>query len=135
MSTLSDQILAADDGDMETINVPEWGVDVGIISMSGTARARVADVAAAGLEDDGAGLIALWRVTLRTCLIDPADMTPIFADDEALNALMDKSAAVLHRLWDTAWKKSGLGTGGEKDAGKDSSAPTEPPQSEDSTTG
>ena len=122
--SLRDTILAADDLDLDVVHVPEWNIDVGVQSMTGTARAGVIEVAQNADKDGGAKVGEMWFATLASCLVDPATSEPIFETNDE-DELMGKSSAVIDRLWNLAWAKSGLGDDAEADAGKDSSDQTD----------
>lgn len=108
MSTLTRAaILAANDAEIRTVAVPEWGGDVCVRVMNGTQRDQFESAIAArrgvGGEMDAAGLRALL-VCLCACDLDGA---PLFTRDD-LPALEAKSAAVLQRIFDAAAALNGL---------------------------
>lgn len=113
-------ILGVADTPVETIDVPEWGVEVGIKSMSAAARANVMELAQGGQDGLNATHVqAMWGKTLVSCLVDPDSGEPIFTNDDMV-ALMDKSAAVIERLWQHCFTNSGMTEDDVDEAGKDS---------------
>jgi len=120
MSELRSQILAVADSPVEEVDVPEWGVTVGIKSMTAAARASVMELAQGGQDGLDAGHVqAMWGKTLVSCLVDPDSGDPIFTNDD-MAALMDKSAAVIERLWQQCFTNSSMMEDDVDEAGKDS---------------
>jgi len=108
VSTLSKAaILAANDAEIRTVEVPEWGGAVGVRVMSGKQRDQfeAAIVARRGKngEMNSAGLRALL-VALAAC--DDAG-APLFAEAD-IPALESKSATALQRVFDAAAGLNGL---------------------------
>lgn len=113
-------ILGVADTPVEIVEVPEWGVAVGIKSMSASSRAAVMELAQGGMEGlDAAQVEAMWGTTLVSCLVDPNSGEAIFTADD-MAALMDKSAAVIERLWQQCFANSGMTESDVDEAGKDS---------------
>lgn len=119
MSKLRDAIFAAADTPIETIDVPEWGVEVGIRSMSAKSRAAVMELAQQGDGIDANKVLGMWARTLQGCIVDPETGDPIFDMDD-MEALMDKSATVIERLWTLCFEQSGMTEDKVNEAGKDS---------------
>jgi len=113
-------ILGVADTPVEAIDVPEWGVTVGIKSMSAAARASVMELAQGGQDGlDASDVQAMWGKTLVACLVDPDSGEPIFTGDD-MAALMDKSALVIERLWQHCFTNSAMTEDDVNEAGKDS---------------
>lgn len=124
MALLSrDQIDAADDRKWEDIPVDEWGGEVRIVGMSGTARNayQQALVVIGGdgkpksvnLEDQLAKLLA-------KCIVGE-DFKRLYNDRE-VKALGAKNGAVLERLAAVAKRLSGMGENAVEDAAGNSEA-------------
>lgn len=124
MALLSrDQIDAADDRQWEDVPVPEWGGEVRIVGMSGTARnAYQQELVVIGgdgkpksvnLDDQLAKLLA-------KCIVDE-DGKRLYNDRE-VRALGAKNGAVLERLAKVAKRLSGLGENAVEDAAGNSDA-------------
>lgn len=119
MTDLRAAILGAADTPIETIDVPEWGVTVGIKSMSAKSRAAVMELAQQGEGIDAVKVLGMWARTLQGCIVDPETGEPIFEQDD-MEALMDKSATVIERLWTLCFQQSGMTEDRVNEAGKDS---------------
>lgn len=119
MIDLRAAILAAADSPTETVEVPEWGVTVGIKSMSAKSRAAVMELAQQGEGIDADKVLGMWARTLQGCIVDPETGDPIF-EREDMEALMDKSATVIERLWTMCFEQSGMTEDRVNEAGKDS---------------
>ena len=120
MSDLRKKILEASDTPVEVVEVPEWGVSVGVKSMSARSRAHVMELAQNTESIDAARVEAMWARTLVGCLVDPETGERIFSDED-MGELMEKSAHVVERLWTACFEKSGLTEAKANEAGKDSS--------------
>lgn len=119
MSDIRKKILASADSPIDVVDVPEWGVTVGIRAMSARSRAHVMELSQNADGLDAARVEAMWSRTLVGCLVDPETGDPIFDEDD-MEALMDKSAHVVERLWTACFERSGLTEAKANEAGKDS---------------
>ena len=119
MTNLRATILAAADTPIRNVDVPEWGVTVGIRSMSAKSRAAVMELAQAGDGIDAAKVLGMWARTLQGSIVDPETGDPIFDMDD-MEVVMDKSAAVVERLWSMCFEQSGMTEDKVNEAGKDS---------------
>lgn len=108
-------ILAAQDLPRETVNVPEWGGDVTVATMTGTER----DTFEQELSDDKDNPIFRARVLVR-CLTDEAGK-PLFTADD-IEALSSKSAKALDRLYTVAKRLNGIGKDEQEELRKNLSA-------------
>jgi len=122
MALSKDQILSAVDRPTRTVNVPEWGGDVVVRSISAKERA---DYTNSLMELDSKGEYRykpgdLNSKLLARCLADE-DGNRLFSDDE-IDALGQKSAAVLDRLFKVAEEMNGLGDKAVDDAKGNSDA-------------
>lgn len=108
------QILDADDLQVETVEVPEWGGEVFVRGLSGTERdaweQSIIDMKQAAARRNGAGLdydFANFRAKLvARCIVDE-DGQRLFGESE-IGLLGRKSAAALDRVFTVAQRLSGL---------------------------
>lgn len=125
MSKLSirDQIIQADDIQIEQVPVPEWGVTIEVRGMNGAARARYMEM----FRDEETGRInypALYPTALIECCYIPDGMDgaggKVFreGDEDIIN---QKSGKALERVAAVAMRLSGMNEDSEEKAGKDSS--------------
>lgn len=138
-----DQILAAEDITTEEVDVPEWGGSVLVRSLTGQQR----DQFEATLVERRGKRTAMNTANIRAklvslCVVDEAGQ-PVFthADVEALG---QKSAAGLARIYDVASKLSGISDDDVEDLaanftetkgnGSDSSSPSPSPSTTQSPT-
>lgn len=110
MSLLSrDQILGAEDRKTEDVAVPEWGGTVRVRSLSGAERDSY-EAHIVQLRADGSKRLNMTnlrgKLVSLSCVAE--DGSRLFSDADA-EALGDKSAAALERVFDVARKLSGLG--------------------------
>ena len=111
MSDLRSKILAAQDTTKEAVSVPEWGLDDGLFIKTLSAKDRDGwETSLVSIDPNGktrrvnmANMRA--RLVVR-CLVD-AEGKRVFGDDDA-EALGEKSAAVVARLFDTAQRVNAL---------------------------
>ena len=107
-------ILAALDLAHEDVPVPEWGGTVRIKTMTGAARdAFEASLVQEGGKRDFTNL----RARLLAHAIVGEDDQPVFSAAD-VDALGQKSAAALDRLYDVAQRLNGIGTTAQADAEK-----------------
>lgn len=95
-----DAIIKADDRQSIRESVPEWGIDVLIGVMSGTARGEF-DEMLAKVHKEGMTNIGHLRVNLLVRTLLNEDGTRIFTNDHA-DILAAKSSLVIDRLYDIA---------------------------------
>lgn len=117
MSKLLDQIAAAPDRNEEVVNIPEWGVDIKIVAPSMSERSKLIASFSGGLKDDDDrvtedGLNTMQFETLRACVFDPADDSPVFDDPAAASVLASKNGQVVFDLFRICQRYAGL-TGDE----------------------
>ena len=120
MSKLSDIIIAADDIESETVEVPQWGVTVVVKSMTAGDRAKLLS----GAINNG-GQLDFEEVlpdVVILCTYDPETGERVFGPQHR-EAVMGKSAAAVETV---AMRLSGLNDDAVDAAGKGSSeTPTE----------
>ena len=89
------KILAANDVKLEKVAVPEWGDDVFIKTLSGSERDAFE-------EAYSTEKMRNFRPRFLVLTLCDDKGNRLFTDDE-VNALGEKSAAVINRLFDKAW--------------------------------
>jgi hypothetical protein len=126
MALTKEQILQADDRPTETVNVPEWGGEVIIKTMSGAERSGY-DEGNRQIRGDSyvLDLKNLPAKLLSRCLVGD-DGEPLFTIAE----LNQKSSKVLNRLFEVATKMNGLSPDSADEAGKDSTSESDSSTSE-----
>lgn len=111
--SLRDQILSADDLGFEIIPVPEWGVEIKIVGLSGAARA---DYIMHGLDENGDPTPGRMKDSTALLIVesvrDPETDERIFTRDDVA-AVNEKNSVVLTRIAQRIASLSGL-AGGEK---------------------
>lgn len=102
-----DAILKADDIKRELVEVKDWGGSVYVKAMTGAERDKFEEdsLVRRGKRRETNLLNFRARLVVRTVVGD--DGKRLFADDDA-DALGEKSAAVLDRLYDVAARLSGI---------------------------
>lgn len=100
--SLFDSILAANDRPKLVENVPEWGVDVSLCSMT-TAQREYFEAKVVGGERKNVRASVVAK-----CLFDPASGTFPFDTDSGVRILSEKAAAVMDRLFDKCLELSGM---------------------------
>jgi hypothetical protein len=125
-----EQIGKADDRKWEDVPVPEWGGDVRLLGLSGTAR-NLYEASLVSLGPNGSvQRVRLENATsklLAMCLVDE-NFERLYTDKEVAE-LGVKNGAVLQRLHKIAQQLSGLG----KQAVEDAAGNSEGGQSDSST--
>ena len=126
MSSIREQVQAADDGSADLYEVAEWGVTVEIRSM--TARSRAHFVAEMASEDGTVGgvndpdrIIGMWWHVIGQTCFDPDSGERAF-DEGDQEWLFEKNARVVNDLANACMAASGLTEEAAGEAGKDSSA-------------
>jgi hypothetical protein len=115
MNLTKDQILAASDAVIKTVDVPEWGGAVGVKAMNGLERD--AFHATVGEKPTNARFSAALLVAT---VVDDTG-APVFTADD-VDALMKKSAIAVARVFDVSLALNALGPKAVEDAAKNSDA-------------
>lgn len=112
------EILAANDLETVTVEVPEWGGAVVIRAMSGTQRDQY-ETSLMAKQEDGSYTVNTENMRAKLVCYTAVDEAGIslFSPDE-LAVLAAKSGTVLERLFDAAQKLNGLQKGAIADAAK-----------------
>lgn len=107
---LKDLILAADDIQTETVEVPEWGVTVELRSLDVESFTEIGrNSSAAG---GGTNMREIYLSMLVAGVYDPTTGQPVFTDADKA-ALAGKSMQVAERLVGLLNRLSGMGTSGD----------------------
>lgn len=121
MSTLREQIFAAQDLPSKAVPVPEWGLEVFVRSMTGAERDQYEQDLLAARGADGKVNLANVRARLVAfCTVD-AEGKRVFANED-IPALGAKSAAALDRVFAAASALNGIGQKDVDELGKASAA-------------
>lgn len=101
-------ILDADDRQMEVVEVPEWGGSVNVIGLSGTERDDFESslLVRQGKKREVSTHNVRSKLAVR-CIVDD-NRTPIFSIED-IQRLGLKSASALTRVFEVAQRLSGLG--------------------------
>jgi hypothetical protein len=113
-----EDILAAQDLKTEVVNVPEWGGDVTVRAMSGTAR-DAWESSMVLVDDEGKrrpNVDNLKAKLVALCMVDETGQQ-MFTLDE-VGHLAGKSALALDRVFQVAQRINGLGFAAEAEATK-----------------
>lgn len=121
-STLAQQIFAANDRRATTVEVPEWGVEIELRSLSVRERQALLDQARA--LDDDADAAPIYARAIIACAYDPATGERVFTEGD-MEALLDRSAAAVDRLAPAVMEVNGM-TPEAVEAGKGASSSSGP---------
>jgi len=102
MSDLRDKILAFDDRTHEVVNVPEWGVDVNVYTMTARDKTTIEKsfIKEGGIADNG------YAKIVQLCVCDDNGIR-IFTDKD-VELLQDKSSSAICRIAKVAMRLSKL---------------------------
>jgi len=103
---LREKILACDDAQKEIVDVPEWGVELEVRSITGKQRNDIYSGAAATKE--GVDLTVVYGKLLVAAVYDPNTGNSVFKKGDGPK-LMDKSGGALARVLEAAQRLGGLG--------------------------
>ena len=117
MARLADKIRQADDRQENTINVEEWGVKIGVRSM--TARQR-SDMQERWAEAGEQSASTLYENIILHCVFDPDTGESVFTEDDLDWLLEEKSAQVVDKIAQECLKVSGLMADSVDEVGKGS---------------
>ena len=117
MARLADKIRQADDRQENTINVEEWGVKIGVRSM--TARQR-SDMQERWAEAGEQSASTLYENIILHCVFDPDTGESVFTEDDLDWLLEEKSAQVVDKIAQESLKVSGLMADSVDEVGKGS---------------
>jgi hypothetical protein len=118
-ASLRDKILAAEDIPSETVEIPEWGVQVVVRGMSAGDRLSLMHAAFdPATEQVNMGIV--YPDVVVACAFDPASGEPVFTAADK-DAIMTKSSAAIERIANVGLRLSGVGKDEQDAAGKGSS--------------
>tara|TARA_R100000664_G_C2701792_1_gene101849 strand:+ start:354 stop:713 length:360 start_codon:yes stop_codon:yes gene_type:complete len=103
-----DQILSANDQTTETVEVPEWGGSVIVSTMSGRERDAFESSLMADKGSSKSANMANLRARLASLCCVAEDGTRMFTQAD-IEALGNKSAAALNRIFLAAQRLNGIG--------------------------
>lgn len=116
--SLRESILAFDDIESETVEVPQWGgIKVEVRGMSGKERAGLMKRA---MVDGELDFERLYPLLIVATVFDPESGDKVFSEKD-LNALNEKSGAALEHVGKVAARLSGMNQEAADDMGKPSS--------------
>jgi hypothetical protein len=114
--TLRDKILNAQDIKAEVLNIPEWGVDILVKSLTGKKRAAVMNEA---MDKDGKMNFAnMYADMAITSAYDPEKPQDLIFEPTDRNVLNEKNGGVLEKIAQVVIRISGLDTGAVEKATK-----------------
>jgi len=112
--SLRDQILAAEDIQIEMVEVPEWGVTVEVRGMSGADRSALMQ-AVADSPEGKATISTMYVDSIIATAYDPETGERLFTPEDA-GALNAKAASALDRLAEVSMRLSGMTAESTEDA-------------------
>lgn len=103
-------ILSAEDRQIKTVHVPEWGGEVGLRVISGAERALFESLFEAKNDE-------LFKVRFVACSLCDEKGARLFSNDE-VEVLAEKSSKAIARLFEQCWDHSMLSQESVDEAGK-----------------
>lgn len=97
MPLTRDQILAVADLKTATVDVPEWGGEVIVRTLSGLERAAYEDATATIKEDDGPAGVRRMALLVVATVVDESGKRVFTPDD--IDALVEKGFRPLHTVF------------------------------------
>jgi hypothetical protein len=124
MILTKDQILAAEDLKRETVEVPEWGGEVIVSTMTGAGR-DAWEFEVYGMKGEDRNVENIRAKLIAACVVDESGAL-LFPSPKDVIALGKKSARALDRVWAAARKLNGIGAAEMDELEKNSqSAPSD----------
>ena len=118
--SLRDKIFAADDRQIETVEVPEWGCSVGVRVMGGAERDTFEYEATKRMTDDKLTDPRGLRSRLLVATLVDEEGQPVFTSAD-IPAIEQKAAPVISRLCEVAQRVNGLSDEDVEELAKNSS--------------
>lgn len=116
--SLRDRIIAADDIGRHLVEVPEWGVEIEVRTLSAGMRTRMLKTAQTA--EGEVDLELLYPTVLIATCYDPETDEPVFTSDD-IQIIQEKSATAVEALAQKAMEVSGMtGEASVDEEGKDS---------------
>ena len=100
-----DEILAADDMQIQTVVIPEWGGPVYMRTLSGAAARHVQKIASDSVEGTADEIDVAVALLVRCICAGPDDGTLVFTPEDG-PAVAEKSVAVINRLSKIAMRQN-----------------------------
>jgi hypothetical protein len=116
---LREKILAANDIPSETVEIPEWGVELLVKGMTAGDRLLLMQNAY-DQKTQQVNMAIVYPDVVVACAYDPKTGEAVFADSDK-SELMTKASAAIERLANVGLRLSGIGQAEQDAAGKDSS--------------
>jgi hypothetical protein len=113
--SIREQILAATDFDVETVDVPKWGVSVRVRTLTAAQR----DQFEAGLTGDGRGNLGNIRARLVCLCVVDDDGRRVFSDEDA-HLLGTKSGLEVDKVFQVARRLNGMSAAAVEELEKNS---------------
>ena len=128
MSVISEKVRDAKDLTEITMPVPEWGVDLLLISPTVAERLAMINAYTVWTDDPDGPVATLDRTAMAPSLViacahDPATREQAFEDGD-LAMLQAKNGAIVDRIAQKCYPLVGFGEEGATEAGKDDSSTT-----------
>ena len=123
--SLRDKILSVKDVKIEKMNIPEWGVTIGVRVISGIARDEWQSFYQSLMDSLGDKPLLpgskeyreIKKETLRLTVVDPDTCEPIFSKED-MDAVYEKNGEILERVCSVALRVNGLGAENVKETAK-----------------
>lgn len=116
--SLRDKILQASDIVTERVEVPEWGIEVDVKTMTGAERAKIMQSVA---ETGSMEFTNVYPEVVIACTYDPETGERVFSYDDKPH-LMAKSGLAIDRIALVGLRLSGFTKEASDELGKDSSS-------------
>jgi hypothetical protein len=117
---LREKILAAEDIPSETVEIPEWGVELLVKGMSAGERLSLMQNAYDQTTQQ-VNMAIVYPDVVVACAFDPKTGEAVFTESDKAE-LMKKASAAIERLASVGLRLSGIGKDEQDAAGKDSSS-------------
>jgi hypothetical protein len=114
---LREKILAAEDIPSETVEIPEWGVELLVKGMTAGERLSLMQNAYDQTTQQ-VNMAIVYPDVVVACAHDPKTGEPVFTDADK-SELMKKASAAIERLAGIGLRLSGIGQAEQDAAGKD----------------
>ena len=118
--SLRDKILAAQDIPSETLDIPEWNVEVLVKGMTAGDRITLMQNAFDQTTQQ-VNMSIVYPDVVVSCVFDPATGEPVFTEADK-SAILAKSSAAVEKIANVGLRLSGIGKDEQDAAGKDSSS-------------
>lgn len=117
--SVRDRIKQSASKQVDQIEVPEWGVTLGVRSMSARQRAELNRVLIDDSDNHAERQVSMWRALFLGCLVEVDTGDPVFTPDD-IDWVFDADISVIDRIATRCLEVSRIGKAGVDEAGKDS---------------